>query len=125
MKLKVVGLIHGANLTVPLQSGDFVDEGWIGPGLSCSVCLRGGDDICCSFFNDAGALEFQLPDDSCFSSAGCAGEYEPSHGFLLHFQKSILPEIWSVTLGEPARIDKVLFSPSLFPTSKQVNNRRL
>lgn len=58
MKLNLIGVISRSNLTVPLQISDYVNERGMRPGLSRSLVLRGGDDVCSCLFDNAESVEF-------------------------------------------------------------------
>ncbi len=79
VKLNFIGLIRCPDLTLPLQSGDYINERGMNPRLSRSLGLRGCDDIGSRFFNDTESVEFQLTNDHCLSRARRASDDEPSH----------------------------------------------
>ena len=57
VKLNLIRLIRGSNLTVPLQIGDQISERGLRPGLNRALGLRGGDDVSSGLFDYAEPVE--------------------------------------------------------------------
>lgn len=70
VELNLLMLTGRADLAVPLEDRNFIDERGMLPRLDSSADLRGCDYVSSSFFDYAEALQFQLPDDDGFASPG-------------------------------------------------------
>ena len=58
VKLNLIRLIRRSNLTVPLQTGDGIDERRMSPGFDRTLRMRGGDDVGGCLFDYAEPVEF-------------------------------------------------------------------
>ena len=74
MKLNRVGQAGGANLALLLQGRHRIHEPRLQPWLVHAARVPQRNQIGGRFFDDAEAIELQLPQDRGFAGAGSAGE---------------------------------------------------
>jgi hypothetical protein len=72
-----------------LQVDDCINERGTRPRFCDTLRLLQGNNVSRRFFNDAEAIELQLPKYRCFPCAGRSRQYKPFHSVPFAFTASM------------------------------------